>query len=187
MKLLIINGQTSTGKTTLARRIIEDFAIDDFQKDAHWERQIDALGRIPTLREWVRYENETWQALYNAVREHSASGKPLLIEGNFARRQRKQLAGLVAGQQVFEVYCHADQRVILQRYMHRNKSGERHPGHRDHLWYPAVWWETVLGRMGRQLVPPLNLGGQILRVDTTDFSKIDYGAVRKFVRDMLEQ
>jgi hypothetical protein len=60
--------------------------------------------------------------------------------------------------------------------MQRFASGERHPGHMDHLR------EAYLNT---SLIHPLALGGHVIELDTTSFEAIDYEALFAQIRRIL--
>jgi len=185
MSILLVNGQTSTGKTTLARELAKELGCARVAKDEYKEKRMDQLGRIPSLREWVRIEHEAWRLLQATVQEHIASGEPLIVEADFNRLHAKKLAPFLRGKRVSEVYCYARPGVVLWRYMRRSKSATRHPGHRDHLWYATLAVECGLGYLGLRWVRPIESGARLLNVDTTDFAKVDHAAICAFAAEAL--
>jgi hypothetical protein len=39
---------------------------------------------------------------------------------------------------LLQIYCYTSKTIALQRFKHRAISGERHPGHVDHLIYDEM-------------------------------------------------
>ncbi len=76
-----------------------------------------------------------------------------------------------------QVLCRATSEVLLARFMARARSGERHPGHIDHLSY-AEFAETLR----RGPAEPLEIGGPLFEVDTTDWAAVDYAGLLEQVR-----
>lgn len=186
MKLVIIEGKTATGKTTLAKRLAHDLDLPAFLKDAYKERRFDALGRPPTLRQWVEIENASWRVLHDAVKAAIQDNESLIIEGNFVPKVRRQLRKLIPPDcTVVEIFCFAKGRTLLQRYIRRNQSGERHRGHLDHLWYGSVLLEMAAARLGFHWVKPLAISDKLLLVDTSDFSAVDYDKIKRFIKASL--
>jgi predicted kinase len=183
MKLIVVQGQTSTGKTTLVKRLTTDTGIPSISKDTYKEQVYSNQSQAANLLRWTKTERESWQVLYDGVRQAQQKSDKLIIEGNFQGNQRNALRKILGkGNAVVEVYCYAKPRVVFDRYVHRNKTGERHPGHWDTLWYGAVWVECVCARLGWKWVGPLKLSEAILMVDTTDFGGIDYQRIIDFIK-----
>ena len=57
---------------------------------------------------------------------------------------------------------------MFERFQKRSESGERHPGHVDTQNYEEFKESLLKGKYY-----PLGIGGEIIEVDTTDFSSID--------------
>ncbi len=181
MKLIIVNGDTATGKTWLVSKLNANLGYDTFEKDAWKEHQYDKLRKKPGLFLWLRIEQAAWRELYATTYQHVLENAPLLIEGNFGSSRRRKLKGIVGGADVREIFCYADSKVIAQRYRDRNGRGERHAGHRDEWWGAVVWLDQMCARLGWHWVRPLSIGEAFYGVETTDISKIDYKAIVVFV------
>ena len=70
--------------------------------------------------------------------------------------------------------------VLVNRYRARWNSGKRHPGHVDHLSDDEEL-AAILDRDDQAL----HLGGQVIEIDTTDLSKVDYTELFKAINDRL--
>ena len=181
MKLVIIEGPTSTGKSTLARKLAKDLDIAMFLKDDYKEKEFDSAGRSPNVKQWTRIEKTSWQQVLAAIKTAVETNKSLIVEGNFFPSHGPKIKALLHTDTVIvEIFCYARGLTILKRYVRRNRSGERHKGHRDHLWYPVVALEAFgLGKHYR----PLKLSSNLLRVNTTDFDAVDYEAICQFIEN----
>jgi predicted kinase len=187
MNLIIVGGQTSTGKTTISRRLMRDLELQGCLKDDYKEREyFSRLGDRPKLTQLYAAERASWAVLYAAVRKAQKAGHDLLIEGNFTGLQKRRLRKLLLPETtVIELYLYARGFTIYRRFVLRDKSGERHPGHRDSLWYSIPWLEALTSQVGLRWVRPLRLGQAVLCVDTTDFSRLNYESIRSFVTERL--
>lgn len=83
---------------------------------------------------------------------------------------------------VIEVFCFARGWVAVRRYITRNRSGERHRGHRDHLWYILVFSDSLLEKIGYKVYRPLRLSTHIIYLDTTDFGHLDYAGILRSIK-----
>jgi hypothetical protein len=81
----------------------------------------------------------------------------------------------------FQVYCATDDAVLFERFQARVASGERHPGHVDHLATYEQFVEALRG--GKYGV--LEIGGSLLQVDTTGWTKVDHESLTKTTRSIL--
>jgi len=68
-----------------------------------------------------------------------------------------------------QILCRAEASELARRYQRRTKTGERHPGHLDQ-WLSDSFDADELERIFQQ---PLDIGGHVLKVDTTDFKEED--------------
>jgi len=69
----------------------------------------------------------------------------------------------------FQVRCITDGEILLDRFIKRANSNERHAGHVDAESIDE--WRSIL-LQGK--IEALNIGGEIFDIDTSDFNKIDY-------------
>lgn len=180
MKLVIIDGPTATGKTTLARKLAKDLNIATFLKDDYKEREFDRLGKKPNAKQMSQIEKMSWQEVFSAVAAAVKNNRSLIIEGNFYKSHGKEIKKVLnADTIVVEIFCHASGFVIFKRFVDRNRRGEKHEGHRDHLLYPLIMFEAFF--LGFKHYRSLELSANILKVNTTDFANIDYETIRKFI------
>ena len=81
---------------------------------------------------------------------------------------------------LLQIHCHVAIPLALSRFKNRATSGERHPGHVDHLNYDEMEFNFKQG--GYKI---LDICDCTLQVDTTDFEQINYEAIFEVVRDCL--
>lgn len=182
MKLVIIEGPSSTGKSTLARKLSKDLKIPAFLRDDYKERQYDLLASAPSLKQLSKIDSASRQELLEAIKDSVGKKTSLIVESNFLYSEGHKIKNLIQKDTtVVEIFCFANGFRVFKRYVRRNKSGERHKGHRDHLWYSIVALEA-LGPI-KLRYRPFRLSKNVLMVDANNFSKIDDGAIRKFVTE----
>lgn len=180
MKLIIIEGPSSTGKSTLARKLSKDLKIPAFLRDDYKEQQYDTLGKNPSLKQLAAIDAASRRELIKAIQEAIAQDTSLIVESNFMHKEARVMRRLIrSNTTVVEIFCHANGFKVLRRYVDRNKKGDRHPGHRDHLWYGIVALEALGPIYVRYR--PFRLSSNILKVNTNDFTHVDYDAIHKFV------
>lgn len=182
MKLIIMQGQLATGKTTLGKKLAADLRIPLFIRDESKERLYDTLPNLPSVRQWFKVEKLSWQELYDRVEGSIKNDKSLIIEGNFAGRQRKILRKLLASNvSVVEIYCQANGKVLTERFRQRSRSAGRHKGHRDSWWTLVLWTAVIAAKLGWRYPPKLRLSSRTLIVDTSDFSKVRYDEIKAYI------
>ncbi len=114
----------------------------------------------------------------------NSDGRPLIIEGNFKYKQRESVRKILRRDTgVVEIFCFARGWLPFTRYVSRNRKGERHRGHFDHLWYVFVFWEVFLSKFGINAYRPLRLSDAVIEVDTSDFKAVDYKRILRYVTD----
>jgi len=183
--MLIISGPSTTGKSTLAHRLSKDLKIPTFQRDEYKVSRFDELGGVPSLKQYARIDAESKQELLARIQNAIKSDQDLIIESNFMFSARGKLEKYIQEDtNVIEIFCWADGRTILKRYTRRWKSGERHRGHRDNLWRPIVAIES-LGFVHLRY-KPLQLSSHTQTIDTSDFSKLDYPSVYRYIQEKLQ-
>lgn len=182
MQLIIVQGQTATGKTTLVKKLAQDLDLPFCLKDDLKEQSYESLLKAPSLKQWLKIEDQSWQQLYETVAQAIKADKSLIIEGDFRPPQRRALDKLLTDKvAVVEIYCWAKGREVIKRFKRRNRQEGRHQGHRDNLWLPLIYLAAIAGVTGWRWNRPLRLSDRTLVVDTSDFAKVDYGEIEKYV------
>jgi hypothetical protein len=185
--LVVVSGPPCTGKTTLARQIAAEFGLPFYHKDGLKETLCDALGCGDVA--WSRrLSGACMELLYHIARTELAVGRSLGIEANFRSdlaagdgpgARYRDLCATYACRPI-EVHCTADAQITVQRFRQRGASGARHPGHHDAEMAATVAKNIIGGVYG-----PLELGGPLLRIDTTDWSAVDSDAMLTQIADWL--
>jgi ribonuclease HI/predicted kinase len=169
--LIIVSGPPGTGKTTLARRIAQEFHLPLVAKDDIKESLFDTLGWKD--REWSKkLGHATFELLFYFVESQLEAGRSLVVEANFASEFHAERFRTLKTKYDFvplQIQCRADGDVLAQRFRARWDSGTRHPGHVD----DQIGEEEMAAILTRY-IKTLDIGGKVVEVDTTDFSKIDY-------------
>ena len=170
--LIIITGPAGAGKTTLGQQIAADLRLPFLHKDGIKERLHDGLG-TPDLETSRRMGRVSFDVLYWAVEALLRAGNSAVVEANFAREFASlPLQALLdaSSARCFQIVCSAPPAVLRERMLARRAAGERHAAHHDTqaiAGFPADY-AALTEEYGT-----LNVSGETIRLDTTDFNKVD--------------
>jgi hypothetical protein len=81
-----------------------------------------------------------------------------------------------------QIVCNAKSDILFHRFQSRVESGKRHPGHREEFAY-----NQLLESLAKEESPVLDIGSEIIEVDTTYFEQIDFPSILERVRVFLEK
>ncbi len=181
--LIIVTGLPCTGKTTLAEHIASHFSLPLVTKDQIKERMFERLGWSD--REWSRKLGLlTYDLMYYFTESHLAGRTSGIVESNFNPEWDTASFRALQKRHPFDPYqvmCVSHPDVLIGRFQERMTAGKRHPGHVDSS-YLDEFKATVARGPGR----PLDIGGKVVRVDTTDFEKIDYDGLYQGIAGVLQ-
>ena len=177
--VVLISGAPGTGKTTMARQVATALQIPYLGKDLIKESLFDSLGTQD--REWsMKLGIASIELLFKLIESHLEAGQSVVAETNFRKEfdvpRFKRLKKRYAFKTV-EIHCEADRQVLLTRLNQRDQSGERHPGHETAQMIELIDQEVADGAF-----EPLALGRNVIRINTTDFERVNYDAIISAVR-----
>ena len=169
--LIIVTGAPCAGKTTLARRIAQEFRLPLIAKDDIKESLFDSLGWKD--REWSKQLGRaTMHLLFYFAETQLAAGRSCIVESNFrADMATEEFRALQAKHNFvpLQVVLKCERDMLAQRFRARWDSGTRHPGHVDHLSS-----DEELAAIINSDYQAMDIGGQVIEVDTTDLNQVDY-------------
>ena len=179
--LVLVSGAPGTGKTTLARRPASDLRIPYIGKDFIKESLAGTLGVRD--RQWsMKLGVASIVLLFELIEAQLKAGRSAVSENNYRREYEvprfERLRGLYPFKTV-EVHCEAEAGVLLSRLKGRRSSGARHPVHTE----GAQLYAELEGDLARGTFDALDLGETLIRVDTTDFERVEYQGVLSAVQE----
>jgi predicted kinase len=178
-QLILISGLPCTGKTTLGRRLAADLQLPFVHKDGIKETLFNVLGWKD--REWSKQlGGASQEILFYFIECQLKAGQSCIAESTFRpdfHMQPLQELKRKYRFELFQIECYTEGEVLFERFKTRSESGDRHPGHVDHLNYAEFRGALLKGR-----IAPLEIEGMRLEVDTTDFQTIPYDALLESLR-----
>ncbi len=180
--LIIVSGPPASGKTTLARQIVRELGLPLIYKDGIKETLFDSLGWQD--RAWSKKLGlATYHLLYYFLDAELAARQSLVVESNFAPIAATEFNKLQEKYpfRPFQVICRADGKALVERYRARANDPDRHPGHVD-----LETLGEIAPVLTRGYLDPLDIGGEIIEIDTTDFSKINVAGIVARLKTALE-
>jgi predicted kinase len=176
---ILISGPSCAGKTTLATRLAADLRLPLLAKDGFKELLFDTLGWSD--RAWSRKLGAASIAiLFYAIEQQLAAGRSFIAESIFRPEWDNERWRDFAARYAFipiQIQCWAEGRVLWERWRARTESGARHPGHVERENVEEFRPSVLRGR-----VDPLDIDGELIEVETTDFAQIDYAALVARIR-----
>lgn len=184
--LIIVSGPPASGKTTIGRQLARELGLPFFAKDAFKELLADDL-QVAGLTWSKALGSASFEILFLIAEAQLEAGKPVVIEGNFSGVQASERLRSILRQtraHVVQVNVAAEGELLLQRYEERDDEGERHPIHLDR---PRSQADAFRSGLLRGELPPLDIDGDVIRVDTSDFEQVDVSSIAVGVRRCLKR
>jgi hypothetical protein len=184
--LILINGPSAVGKTTLATRLGKDLGIPVLQKDGFYETLFDAFGDYVSPHS-LPLEAASMPLLLYTARMLLMVKKALIIEGSFVHAEQATASFLQLQETChftpFMIQCTASGPAILQRFLARMGTPERHGCHfQNDAAFVQHHRETIL----QGQFPHLLLEGQSIELDMTDLAHYDYEGLRSLLCTVLD-
>jgi len=180
--LIIVTGMPATGKSVLATWLSKQLGFAYLSKDAIKEILFDALGWSD--REWSKKLGAgSIELMYYLAGTILAAGRSVILENTFRPDLASAKLSALARQTqagTIQIICRASPEVVYQRFKQRAEAGLRHPGHVDIQSMDEAKVSLTQERPLR-----LDIGGEVIEVDTTDFSAVRYEPILAQVKAIL--
>ncbi len=187
-KIIIIEGYLASGKSTFARKLSKETGVPCFIKDTFKIALCKSAGTL-NREESSRFSAVTFDGIIYAAEKLIETGNPVIIEGNFtpAGIKKTDEAGEIRrliekhGCPTLTFKFTGSTRVLFQRFVSREGSPER--GQANTMQVPFSYEDF---RKWCHNLDNFNVGGEIVRVDTTDFGSVSFdelaAAAKKFLQ-----
>jgi predicted kinase len=169
--LIVVTGRPAAGKSTLATWLGQQLAFPVISKDEIKEVLFNQLGWQD--REWSKaLGRASVELMYFFAQTQLEIGQSAILDNAFhpdLASAKLQALSRLHGVCTLQIICDADGRVLFERFKCRAESGIRHEGHVD-----AQSLDEFETRLKQETSLKLDIEGQALRVDTTDWATVCY-------------
>jgi len=180
--IIIVTGRPAAGKSTLAKWLSQELKLPLVSKDSIREELFDRLGWKD--RKWAQELGKaSVDMMFYFAKAELEVGHSLIMDNSFypaLSNPRFQSLREKYKAESIQIVCDSDRETLFQRFKLRATSGNRHPGHGDQDVLEELY--AHLADTSSQI---LEIGGPVIAVDTTDFSKIDYPEILKRIKSLL--
>lgn len=180
--LIVVHGPPASGKTHLSEWLSGELLIPLLSKDDIKESLFDHVVS-KTSHQRRQIDAASFSVLWTLLDRLMATGtRSYIVETAFPEEESQpRLVHLLQRHtyQSVQVYCHAPEPILRQRYIDRARSGQRHPGHRD--------LQNVEGQPIPEESPfrPLDLPGALIDVDTRDLGAVNHRDILRAIEEHL--
>ena len=197
MYCVLLAGAPATGKSTMARFLARELGLPMASKDEIKELLYDGIG-FASREEKVRLGVTAAQILRYFAEQMLRRGQPFLLENNFESVGREELAALLQEYQctAITVLLTCESHVLYERFCQRNAGPGRHRGHVVNDCYPEKQpghlaplpdYEDFINGITARGMLDFQVNGPRVKVDTTDFAKLDLRQVVSQIRQYAQE
>ena len=187
MYCILVAGMPGAGKSTMANVIAKKWSLPVISKDSIKEFLYDSIG-FQSRAEKVNLGIASMDIMYYVAGQLMKAGQPFILENNFEYTSEEGIRTLLEKYEyaTLTITLTGDYKVIYQRFLERDISPARHRGHVVNDCYPerkkrsseeikasAISYEDYVRGAEQRGFDSFFAGDRQIKVDTTDFSKID--------------
>ena len=187
MYCILVTGIPAAGKSTMAEALSERLKLPVISKDTIKELLFDNVG-FQSRAEKVKLGIASMEIMYYAAGQLIKAGQPFILENNFEYSSEQGMKNLLEKYQysALTITLTGDYKVIYQRFLERESSPDRHRGHVVNDCYPekkenhpkvlktdTISYENFVCGIEQRGFDAFCVDGRQIKVDTTDFSKIN--------------
>jgi len=191
--IIIINGHPAAGKTTFAIQLSRELKIPYLVKNT-FKNALGASMAVNNQGESSRLSATTFDAIVYVAERLMEVGKPLIIEGSFSAHEFikddgtrkvnesaiiKELIDKYDYQPLTYIFT-GDTLILHKRFLEREKLNER-------------GLSAIIGEMTYEYFDKIcqhqekfDIGGKLIKIDTTDFEKVDFASLIETVKMFIE-
>jgi len=175
-KIIIVEGSLASGKSTFAKQLSKAIKVPCFIKDTFKDALCASIS-INNREISSSFSAVTFDGIIYAAERLIETNIPIIIEGNFvpAGIKRVDEAGVIKA--LIDKYAcksltikfSGNTKILYKRFLEREKSPERGQANR-------MFSEISFDDFNRfcSNLSEFDVGGEIIKVDTTNFNEINY-------------
>lgn len=187
MYCILVTGIPAAGKSTMANAMSERLKLPVISKDTVKELLFDNVG-FRSRAEKINLGIASMEIMYYVADQLMKAGQAFILENNFEYLSQHGINNLLEKYQypVLTIMLTGDYKVLYQRFLKRESSPDRHRGHVVNDCYPekkknnskelkatSISYENYVHGIEQRGFDAFWVEGRQIKVDTTDFSKID--------------
>lgn len=187
MYCILVTGIPAAGKSTMAEAMSERLKLPVISKDTIKELLFDNVG-FQSRAEKVKLGITSMEIMYYVAGLFMKAGQPFILENNFENSSEQGMKSLLEKYRysALTITLTGDYKVIYQRFLERENSPDRHRGHVVNDCYPekkesnlktlkakTISYENFVCGIEKRGFEAFCVDGRQIKVDTTDFSKIN--------------
>jgi len=180
-------GMPASGKSTMAKAIAKKWKLPVISKDSIKEFLFDNIG-FQSRAEKVSLGIASMEIMYYVAEQLMNAGQPFILENNFEYSSEQRIKTLLEKYQysALTITLTGDYKEIYRRFRERDISPDRHRGHVVNDCFPekkerspeeikaaAISYEAYMHSAVQRGYDAFFVGNRQIKVDTTDFSKIN--------------
>ena len=186
-KIIIIEGYLASGKSTFALRLSRSLHVPYLIKDT-FKMALCRSVSVANRAESSAFSAVTFDGMLYVAERMLETGSPIILEGNFVPAGVKKVDEARAIKDLIDAYEYAaldfkftgDTRVLHRRFLEREKTAER--GEVNKIG-EDVPYDTF--RQWCRNLDGFDAGGEIVGVDTTDFSTVDFETYIRLAQEFM--
>lgn len=178
--LIIICGPPCTGKTTLSKRLSHKYNLPVLSRDDLKEVLFNNLGWSDA--NWFqRVSQASLDIMFLVIELFLKSKQSLIIDSTLD--PKKVTAKFLKAKKkyrfnILQINCRTHGERLYRRYLSR--SSKQHPGYVNHLRINELKPKLLRGHISR-----LQLPGEYVEFETTDFKRLSYKLIDQKIRELL--
>lgn len=186
-KIVIIEGYLASGKSTFALQLSRSINVPYLIKDTFKTALCKNIS-IANRAESSRFSAITFDAMMYVTERFFETGNPVIIEGNFVPKGIKKIDEAGALKQLIDKYNYTpltfkfigDTQILYKRFIEREQTVERGQANKLGEELPYDIFDQWCHNLDN-----FTVSGEIIRVDTTDFTRVDFNNYIESARQFM--
>lgn len=193
--LILVAGLPQSGKTSFCDYLTKALQIPVISKDTIKASLYETVGFDNSAQKKILSE-ASFNIMYLVAAQSMKLGLPVILEGNFDSNSLPDLKELI---KKYDYHCIAvrfggDLRIIYDRFIKRCHANNVQTGHVSTESYPAgvnavqrpdYTFEQFRDMVIQRGIMDFSLGNDLICVDSSDFTKVDYSAICDDIREKM--